>query len=350
MALLEVRGIRKNYGATTVLRELSLQIEEGEVVALLGPSGCGKTTLLRIIAGLEQLDSGSLVFEGRPIEQVPAYQRGFGLMFQDYALFPHRNVADNIIFGLRMQGQKQELIEQRLGEMLALVGLSGYERRAVYELSGGERQRVALARSLAPRPRLLMLDEPLAALDRTLRERLQDELGTIVREVGVTSIYVTHDQSEAFALADRIVLMNAGRIEQQGPPELVYRHPKSAWAARFLGMENLVPVTIVSQDQNKIALDSPLGRIVLPVEDQQVSAGSQLLLRPDCARIGLSRADSLSIRVTIQRVTFRGTSFWLDCLHESGTKLSFTLDERPGQVGDQIQLALALDGMLLVSF
>lgn len=348
MALLEARNISKNYGATAVLRSLSLDVDEGEVIALLGPSGCGKTTLLRIIAGLEQLDSGRLLFEGRSIEGVPAYQRGFGLMFQDYALFPHRNVAENIIFGLRMQGQNQAIIDQRLSEMLALVGLSGYEQRAVYELSGGERQRVALARSLAPRPRLLMLDEPLAALDRTLRERLQDELGTIVREVGVTSIYVTHDQGEAFALADRIVLMNAGQIEQQGPPELVYRQPRSAWAARFLGMENLLPATIVSRDQNMILVDTALGRVALPADEQPESAEPQLLLRPDCARATARSPHDLLVRVTIQRLTFRGTSFWLDCKHDSGITLSFSLDDRPGQVGDQIDLALSPEGMVLV--
>lgn len=348
MALLEARKISKNYGATTVLRALSLEVDAGEVVALLGPSGCGKTTLLRIIAGLEQLDSGTLLFEGRSIEQVPAYRRGFGLMFQDYALFPHRNVAENISFGLRMQGQSQAVIDQRLREMLALVGLSGYERRAVYELSGGERQRVALARSLAPRPRLLMLDEPLAALDRSLRERLQDELGRILREVGVTSIYVTHDQGEAFALADRIVLMNAGQIEQQGPPEQVYRRPKSAWAARFLGMENLLPATIASRDQRTLVADTPLGRVALPAEEQPESTAPQLLLRPDSARTTARSPHDLVVKVTIQRVTFRGTSFWIDCKDQSGNKLSFSLDERPGQAGDQVDLALSPEGMVLV--
>ncbi len=237
--LLDIHDIHKAYGGVPALRGVSLSIAAGAVVCLLGPSGCGKTSLLRVVAGLEQADSGSISFAGKPIGSVPPHLRGFGLMFQDYALFPHRNVAENIAFGLRMQNLPRPQIDARVAEMLALVGLEGYERRQVYELSGGERQRVALARSLAPSPGLLMLDEPLGALDRALRERLLDQLRTILKRVGVTSIYVTHDQAEAFAIADWLVLMNAGRIEQQGPPEQVYRQPASQFAARFLGLDNL---------------------------------------------------------------------------------------------------------------
>lgn len=231
--LLDLRSITKYYHSTPALYNVDLCINKGSIVCLLGPSGCGKTTLLRVIAGLEQADSGTTIFAGQSINHIPPHQRGFGLMFQEYALFPHRNVAENIAFGLRMRHIPREQIDVRVAEMLTLVGLTGYEQRRVYELSGGERQRVALARSLAPNPPVLMLDEPLGALDRALRERLLDELRDILKQVGVTSIYVTHDQTEAFAIADQLVLMHAGQIEQQGLPTTIYRHPKSTFAARF---------------------------------------------------------------------------------------------------------------------
>ncbi|MFN8566897.1 MAG: ABC transporter ATP-binding protein [Kouleothrix sp.] len=226
-----MRNLYKSYGGAPALRGVSLALAPGSIVGLLGPSGCGKTTLLRLIAGLEQADSGSIAFDGRPIDDLPTHLRGFGLMFQDYALFPHHDVAGNVAFGLRMHNLPRAQITARVAEMLDLVGLAGYARRRVYELSGGERQRVALARSLAPSPRLLMLDEPLGALDRALRERLLDELRSILKRVGVTSVYVTHDQAEAFAVADWLVLMRAGQVAQQGLPEQVYRQPASQFVA-----------------------------------------------------------------------------------------------------------------------
>src|SRR3954447_9115367 len=229
--LLETHDISKSFGATPVLYGITFGVAAGEIVALLGPSGCGKSTLLRIIAGLEPEYRGSVVFAGEAIDAVPVYRRGFGLMFQDFALFPHRTVGENIAFGPRMQRLDREHIRQRVAEALDLVGLNGYGNRTIFELSGGERQRVALARALAPRPRLLLLDEPLGALDRTLREHLTGELQTIIKRAGTTSIYVTHDQVEAFAVADRIVLMNAGAIVQSGTPADVYQQPASAFAA-----------------------------------------------------------------------------------------------------------------------
>jgi ABC-type Fe3+/spermidine/putrescine transport system ATPase subunit len=205
----------------------------------LGPSGCGKTTLLRCIAGLERPDSGDVFFEGRNLAGVPPHQRGFGLMFQEFALFPHKNVGQNVAFGLQHLNRAEE-IETRVRNMLALVGLTGFEGRDVNSLSGGERQRVALARSLTPGPRLLMLDEPLGALDRALRERLMLDLRRILKQLGLTSIYVTHDQTEAFGVADRVVVMNQGHIEQVGPPEQLYYQPATPFVAQFLGFTNLL--------------------------------------------------------------------------------------------------------------
>lgn len=348
MPLLEATNIVKQYGDTPVLRGVSVSAEAGEIMALLGPSGCGKTTLLRVIAGLETADQGALIFDGRRIDGLAAHQRGFGLMFQDYALFPHRNVADNIAFGLRMQGERPDAITRRVDEMLTLVGLEGYGARRVYELSGGERQRVALARSLAPRPCLLMLDEPLAALDRTLRERLQDELGRILREVGVTSIYVTHDQGEAFALADRVVLMNHGLIEQQGPPEEVYRQPASAWAARFLGLTNLVPGQIITRSGEGAEVETPLGRLHVTSPSELTEREVTLLLRPDGAQLAATFNGAGMIQGTLAGCTFRGANYRIELRHQSGVELSFDLDRRPGRVGDEIALALESDGVMIL--
>lgn len=240
MPILQASHVDKSFAGKPVLRDASFEVESGEIVCLLGPSGCGKTTLLRIIAGLESPDAGRLTFDGRDLAGIPIHRRGFGLMFQDFALFPHKDVWHNVSFGLKMQGLPAEQIERQVHEVMTLVGLAGFERRDVNALSGGEKQRVALARSLAPKPRLLMLDEPLGSLDRKLREELMNELRRILKAAGLTSIYVTHDQQEAFAVADRVVLMNAGRIEQVGAPQTVYQRPASEWAARFLGLTNLL--------------------------------------------------------------------------------------------------------------
>src|SRR5512139_825048 len=223
--LLEVLHLSKTFDDKLILDDVSLEITANEIVCLLGPSGCGKTTLLRLIAGLETADSGTITFDGQDVHNIPVHQRNFGLMFQDFALFPHKNVWDNVIFGLRMQNLPADRIQQLGHEALEMVGLSGFEKRDVHQLSGGERQRVALARSLAPQPQLLMLDEPLGALDRQLREELMIELRRILKAAHLTSIYVTHDQQEAFAVADRVAIMNAGRLEQLDTPQQIYAHP-----------------------------------------------------------------------------------------------------------------------------
>ena len=350
MGLLEVNDIFKNYGDAPVLRGVSIEANAGEVLCLLGPSGCGKTTLLRIIAGLETADAGAVIFDGQRINNVPAYERGFGLMFQDYALFPHRNVMDNVAFGLRMQRLPRADIAQRTAEMLELVGLERYGSRRVYDLSGGERQRVALARALAPRPRLLMLDEPLAALDRALRERLQDELARILRTVGVTSVYVTHDQQEAFALADRIVLFNRGRIEQEGTPEQVYRYPGSPWAARFLGMTNFVPDCTLHRTSGGLVVSSPLGTFHLAGRLDNSASWIEnrvtLLLRPDAAFLPSQAQIETTITGILTECNFRGTHYRITLLHTSGIELTFEGEQPPATLGQQVTLALREEGLM----
>jgi ABC-type Fe3+/spermidine/putrescine transport system ATPase subunit len=293
---LSLEGIRKAYGATQALDGVSLCVPGGSIVAVLGPSGSGKSTLLSIIAGLEMPDAGRVLWEGDPLEGLPSHRRGFGLMFQDFALFPHLNVERNVAFGLQMQGLGAERTEARVQECLEQVGLAGFERRDVQTLSGGEQQRVALARALAPRPRLLMLDEPLGALDRTLREHLLGEIHRILRAARQTALVVTHDQEEAFGLADRIVILDAGRVVQEGQPQEVYHHPASAVVARFLGLTNLVPGEAVPG-----GIRTALG--LLPV-DGPSSGHCTVLLRPDAAR--LDGQGPLVLEATLLEKTFRG--------------------------------------------
>ncbi|MDP6867874.1 MAG: ABC transporter ATP-binding protein [Acidimicrobiales bacterium] len=237
---LEVHGLSVSFDGVPVLAGVDLTVAPGELVVLLGPSGCGKSTLLRTVAGLEQPVAGGVWWDGVDLARVPTHERGFGLVFQDHALFGHRDVAGNVDFGLRVAGMPSDQRAQRVARALALVGLDGFGGRRVDTLSGGEAQRVALARSLAAAPRLLMLDEPLGSLDRSLRERLTAELGTLLRRLGLAALHVTHDHDEAFALADRIAVMGGGRIDRIGTPDEVWADPGTVHAARCLGHENLV--------------------------------------------------------------------------------------------------------------
>jgi thiamine transport system ATP-binding protein len=237
---LEVEGLVVRYGATTAVAGVDLAVAPGEVVALLGPSGCGKSTLLRAVAGLEGPTAGTVRWDGAEVTRLPPDRRGFGLMFQDHALFPHRTVGQNVAFGLRMAGRSRGEQAAGVAAALARVGLAGFADRTVDTLSGGEAQRVALARALAPEPRLLMLDEPLGSLDRVLRDDLAAELRTVLGELGLAAVHVTHDQEEAYAVADRIVVMRAGTVVRDGPAAAVWGDPGSAFVARFLGHANVL--------------------------------------------------------------------------------------------------------------
>jgi len=238
--LLRLEGVSKRFADTAAVDNLSLDIFEREFFALLGPSGSGKTTLLRLLAGFERPDSGKILLDGEDIAGVPPYRRPVNMMFQNYALFPHLNVASNIAFGLRQERMPRREIRQRVAELLALVKLEGLERRRPHQLSGGQRQRVALARSLAKRPKVLLLDEPLAALDRKLREQTQFELAQLQDQLGTTFVIVTHDQQEAMTMAHRMAVMDNGRLIQVAPPSEVYEQPASRWVADFIGDVNLL--------------------------------------------------------------------------------------------------------------
>ena len=332
--LLEVHEVAKSFDGQPALRGVSFQVEAGEIVVVLGPSGCGKTTLLRTIAGLETVDSGRLLLDGIDLATIPVHRRGFGMVFQDFALFPHKNVAQNVKFGLRMAGWSAPEREERLREVLALVGLEGFEERAVFELSGGEQQRIALARALAPSPRLMLMDEPLGSLDRAMRERLMGELRLILKQAGatlggpptrrgainsepvsgaeassvaagMTTIYVTHDQEEAFAIADRVIVMNRGRIEQSSSPTELYRRPRNDFVAHFLGMDNLLEATIISNDPPLVG--TAIGELRVATLEPEMSGEQTLLIRPEAGlpiRPGVEQTNLMSGRLL--EVSFRG--------------------------------------------
>jgi ABC-type Fe3+/spermidine/putrescine transport system ATPase subunit len=347
MSLLRAEGISKAYGGEPALKEVNLSLSQGEILCLLGPSGCGKTTLLRIIAGLETPDVGEVFLKGQDLNGVPVHQRGLGFMFQEFALFPHKDVYGNVAFGLRMARLPRREIERRVNEVLELVGLEGFIRRTVHDLSGGERQRVALARSLAPRPHLLMLDEPLSSLDRALRERLMNELRHILKSVDVSALYVTHDQSEAFALGDRVAIMQKGCIEQIGPPESVYRRPSSPFVARFLGMSNLLPGSISEPGAGQVR--TVVGELqtedAIPSEGKWRARKVTVLLRPKAARLADGRQEIInSLQGEVVERSFRGGYYRLLVRHSSGTELAFELDRGQEDVpmeGDEVTLSLS---------
>ena len=234
---LVLENINKRYDdESLILKDINLRLPKSTKLSVLGPSGSGKTTLLRLIAGLENPDSGNILFNGQKMNNYPAHKRNFGMMFQEFALFPHLNVFNNIAFGLKMKGMNKARINSRVNEMLLMTGLDGFSKRNIDELSGGERQRVALARTLAPNPGLLMLDEPLSSLDKVLRKRLLIELTKIISKLNIITIFVTHDHEEAFAAGDTIIIMKQGSIEQQGTPEQLIQTPKNQWVKDFLGV------------------------------------------------------------------------------------------------------------------
>ncbi|MBA4380778.1 MAG: ABC transporter ATP-binding protein, partial [Anaerolinea sp.] len=302
-----------------------------ETVCLLGASGSGKSTLLRIIAGLEQAEQGMVYWQSQDLTAVPAHLRNFGLVFQDYALFPHLSVFENVAFGLKMQNLPGTEVERRAREAMTQVNLSGFEGRRVTELSGGEQQRVALARALAPRPRLLMFDEPLGALDRALRDRLQDELRGILHATGIPAIYVTHDQEEAFAIADRVLLLHEGEIVRDGSPSEVWNEPGSAWAARFLGLGNLVE-GVVRFQVGKLKVETPAGVFGLGCRHaHQAGEKVNLLLRPS----GVWIAADGNLHGVVADVVFHQDQFKVTL--ESG--LYFYLPEAP-KIGEAIAVSI----------
>ena len=283
---LQLEGLGKRFGENEVLADVSLAVAEGELLALLGPSGSGKTTFLRVLAGFDSPDRGRIVVDGQDVTALAPERRRFGMVFQHYALFPHLTVGENVAFGLEAQGLRREAIAGRVARALELVDLGGFERRRVGEISGGQQQRVALARALAPEPRLLLFDEPLSNLDPALRERTRRELRAALRRVGITSVFVTHEQEEAFALGDRVALLHAGRLQQVGTPEELYRRPATRFAAGFVGRASALPGTVeavpgAGSEEARVRLDA--GPVWPAVATPGMRPGDrvELLVRPE---------------------------------------------------------------------
>lgn len=343
--MLELKNITKDYEGKPLLKGVSFDVVPGETVCLLGPSGSGKSTLLRIISGLETADSGEVYWQGKDLAGIPVHLRNFGLMFQDYALFPHKNVFDNVAFALKMQKLPRVEIEERVETALRKVGMEEFTSRRVTDLSGGEQQRVAFARSLAPRPGLLMLDEPLGALDRSLKEQLMDDLRHLLHETGIPAIYVTHDQEEAFTIADRLLLLHDGQIVQQGTPADVFSHPNSIWTARFLGMKNFVKGKIIQSDP--VTIQTVLGKFKLtttPIKNLKKDQPVQLLINSNAAKSTEAAAQVNSINGIVVDTVFRGDNYkiLISCCEEQ--QLEFIMGH-PLKVGQNVHLSIDPEGL-----
>ncbi|MBL8582645.1 MAG: ABC transporter ATP-binding protein [Rhizobiaceae bacterium] len=322
MSTVEIRGVSKRYGSVAALDDVSLEFADGEFFGLLGPSGSGKTTLLRSIAGFVEPDRGSIHVGGEEIARVPIYRRDIGMVFQNYALFPHMSVSDNIAFGLSVRGIGREEIRARVEDALKLVRLEGYGERRPRQLSGGQQQRVALARAVVSRPRVLLLDEPLGALDKNLRQQMQIELKQIQRLVGITTVLVTHDQEEALTLSDRIAVFNQGRVIQAGTPGEIYDSPRSAFVADFMGEANFFIGRVARRqgDEMQIVLDDGAAVMASGPSRLAENAAVRLVVRPEKMSISASEASipphhANRLAATVEQVVFMGSSitYRLNC-------------------------------------
>ena len=324
--LIELRHISKAYGGKTVIDDLSLSIHENEFLTLLGPSGCGKTTTLRILGGFETPDSGEVFFEGKDITALPPNKRQLNMVFQNYALFTHMNVAENIAFGLKIKNKPKTYIDDKIKYALKLVNLEGFEKRSIDNLSGGQQQRIAIARAIVNEPRVLLLDEPLGALDLKLRQDMQYELIRLKNELGITFIYVTHDQQEALTMSDTIVVMNQGYIQQMGSPEMIYNEPENAFVADFIGDSNLFPAVFVKD--GLVTIDGA----PFPCTDKGFGDGKpvDVVIRPE--DVELTKPDGRTVTGKVTDLIFQGVHYEM-CLNVSGREW-VCHSTRPHLIGD----------------
>lgn len=341
--MLEIKRVRKYYEKQLLLDDISFSVAADETVCLLGPSGGGKSTLLRIIAGLEELESGQVLWQGQDVTHQPAHTRQFGLMFQDYALFPHMTVGENVAFGLRMQHLPADEIRRRTDEALEMVNMRGFAARRVTDLSGGEQQRVALARALVPRPHLLMLDEPLGALDRALREQLSTDLRAVLEQMDIPVIYVTHDQEEAFTFGDRLLILHEGHIIQSGSPAQVYSHPDSLWLAAFFGQKNHLPGRVVGLEPLRVQTEAGLLECGPQPRTFMLEQPVTLVLPADCASLAADGENALT--AVVKSVRFQGIGFMIDFQLPDGRQMTFFFNESLPK-GSQVRLVLRPDSIL----
>jgi ABC-type Fe3+/spermidine/putrescine transport system ATPase subunit len=347
-AFVRLDGLDKRFGGHEVLRDVSLEVAEGEILALLGPSGSGKTTLLRLLAGFEQPDAGRVSIAGKEVTGLPPARRGVGMVFQHYALFPHLPVAGNVAFGLEGRGLAKADVAHRVRECLARVGLEGFEKRRIAELSGGQQQRVALARALAPEPRVLLLDEPLSNLDPALRERTRRQLKRTIREVGITTLLVTHEQEEAFDLGDRVAVLHAGRLDQVGRPEELYRDPATLFVARFIGRASLLSgvVTAVEGLHHWLRLDGPEGLEIGGVAQEQLPPGTRVeaVVRPEGLQLRPEATPAtLTGRVVDRR--FAGLGTYYAVALDRGGEVEVLMGARAASEGERVGVAFATEAM-----
>lgn len=352
---LELAGLRKRFGDTLAVDGLCLDVKEGEFVTLLGPSGCGKTTALRLVAGLERPEEGQVLFRGEDVTEWPAQRRGFGMVFQHYALFPHLSVFENVAFGLRARREPSDVIRERVARSLTRVDLEGFEPRKVQELSGGQQQRVALARAVAIQPPLLLLDEPLSNLDAALRERTRTELRALVKELGITALYVTHDQEEAFEVSDRIAVMRAGKLHQVGRPEELYERPADRFVAGFVGRATVLPATLELDSEGEVlarldegtawklpaeALVGDLGggRPLPEALRTLVDCRVELFLRPEALQLRRDSPEEGTLRGKLVDRRFRGamTVYWVQI--SNGRRLEVSGEGGAAEVGEVVSI------------
>lgn len=343
---LQISGAGKSFGATLVLDGVDLSTARGEFVSLLGPSGCGKTTLLRIVAGLLKADSGKVRLDGVDITTVAPHRRDVGVVFQNYALFPHLTVAENVAFGLNARGAQKQVVAEAVTRLLGLVGLSAMADRSVRGLSGGQQQRVAVARALAPGPKLMLLDEPFSALDRKLREVMQIELRRILREVGTTAIFVTHDQDEALVMSDRIAVMNRGRIEHLGVPQDIYRRPATPFTLDFVGLSTRVSGRVQDSQNGQSRVETAFGTLVAPAAYRPGSAVT-IGIRPE--RIALDTRHANRLRARLSEAIFQGAKAQMHFVAEHGDRviveaLDVPMGLRPGEV---VEMSFSIEDTLI---
>ena len=320
---LELKDIRKGFsGEVEVLKDIDLAIGKGEFITLLGSSGCGKTTTLRIIAGLETPDAGSVFLDGRDVTNLNPEDRDVNTVFQNYALFPHMSVADNIGYGLKLKKVPKQEIRRRVSEMLELVQLPGYEKRRPSELSGGQKQRVAIARALINNPKVLLLDEPLGALDLQLRRAMQIELKRLQKKLGITFIYITHDQEEAINMSDRIAVMNGGVLEQVGTPDEIYNHPRTSYVATFVGNANILKGTAERMDGDQVLVKLPGGTMPALAKDETIRPGEPLTVAVRSENIRIDEECNHGLQAVVEEKTFAGGLLRVELSLPDGTRLT----------------------------
>ncbi len=339
-SIVSISNVEKYYGNNRVVRNLNMEIEEGEFLTLLGPSGCGKTTTLRMIAGFEDATSGEILVEGENVEQKEPFERNVNTVFQSYALFPHMNIYDNIAYGLKIKKISKAEIKTRVMEMLDLVQLAGFEKRKPSQLSGGQKQRVAIARALINRPKVLLLDEPLGALDLKLRKQMQLELKRLQRKLKTTFIYVTHDQEEALTMSDRIAIMNGGVLEQLGTPTEIYDNPKTRFVAGFIGESNIFDGVVQSVDNGQIRIGTECGHVTCTGENFSMDESLVVSVRPENIKVTKERQHGYSIYGTVREIVFVGNLVKAIIVLPNGQEVKMTRlpdDEHP-QVDDKVFL------------